>query len=168
MSNTPLKTILAIDDNGIILRKIKTMLQGEYEVIIATDGVSGIRKAIEKKPSVILLDYEMPDMNGKEAFEKILANEEIKHIPVIFLTAVSDRKRVSEVLGKLPAAYVLKPLDKDKLVERIENTLMMASLTSIDDISLEIDDDIQSDDSDSSSFDFGFDFDDDFSNFGEN
>ena len=83
----------------------------------------GIQKTIDQKPDIVLLDYEMPGMNGSSTFEMILQIDDIKDIPVVFLTSVSDAKRVKEVLEKHPAGYILKPPDKDVLIELIEGVL---------------------------------------------
>ncbi|MDO4513443.1 MAG: response regulator [Lachnospiraceae bacterium] len=117
------KYVLVVDDNATVLRSIKAMLEDKYEIALATNGEMGIQKAIDSLPDVILLDYEMPGMNGNATFETILQIDEIKRIPVIFLTGVSDRERVSKVLDKHPAGYTLKPPDKDKLIEQIETVL---------------------------------------------
>ena len=65
----------------------------------------------------------MPGMDGKRVFERILEMEYRKNTPVVFMTAVSDRKKIIEVLQHKPAGYVLKPPDKDKLMEKIEEVL---------------------------------------------
>lgn len=116
-------TVLVIDDSGIVLRSIKTMLQESYTVEIATNGEMGVQKAIDMQPDVILLDYEMPGMDGSATFQTLLQIESTKHIPVIFLTAVSDGKRVKEVIERHPAGYILKPPDKLKLIGAIEKVL---------------------------------------------
>ncbi len=117
------KYVLVVDDNAAVLRSIKAMLEERYEVALATNGEMGIQKAIDTQPDLILLDYEMPGMNGNATFETILQIDSIRMIPVIFLTGVSDRERVSQVLDKHPAGYTLKPPDKDKLIEQIESVL---------------------------------------------
>ena len=115
--------VLVIDDSPIVLRSIKGLLEYKYDVIIATNGEMGIQKTIDQKPDIVLLDYEMPGMNGSSTFEMILQIDDIKDIPVVFLTSVSDAKRVKEVLEKHPAGYILKPPDKDVLIELIEGVL---------------------------------------------
>ena len=115
--------VLVIDDSPIVLRSIKGLLEDKYDVIIATNGEMGIQKTIDQKPDIVLLDYEMPGMNGSSTFEMILQIDDIKDIPVVFLTSVSDAKRVKEVLEKHPAGYILKPPDKDVLIELIEGVL---------------------------------------------
>lgn len=69
---------------------------------------------------LILLDYEMPGMDGKATFEAILADEFAKDIPVVFLTSIADRKQIYAVLKSYPAGYILKPPDKEKLFSTIE------------------------------------------------
>lgn len=117
------KLILLIDDNAAALRTIKGMLEEKYDTILATSGEMGIQKAIDVQPDLILLDYEMPGMNGNATFEMLLQIDSIKHIPVIFLTGVSDGKRVMEVIDKHPAGYMLKPPEKETLIEQIEAVL---------------------------------------------
>lgn len=117
------KRVLIIDDSALVLRNLKALLSDRYEVVIATNGEMGIQKAVEKHPDIILLDYEMPGMNGKETFEKLAKNPITTKMPVIFLTSVSDGKKVLEILEMHPAGYVLKPPSGDKLVEKIEEVL---------------------------------------------
>ena len=65
------KRILVVDDSGILLRSVKTMLSDKYEVAVATDGKKAIERAKRRKPDLILLDYEMPVMDGKETLEEL-------------------------------------------------------------------------------------------------
>lgn len=117
------KLILLIDDNAAALRSIKGMLEENYDTVLATSGEMGIQKAIDIHPDLILLDYEMPGMNGNATFEMLLQIDSIKDIPVIFLTGVSDAKRVKEVIDKHPDGYMLKPPEKEKLIDQIEAVL---------------------------------------------
>lgn len=71
------KLILLIDDNAAALRSIKGMLEEKYDTILATSGEMGIQKAIDMQPDLILLDYEMPGMNGNATFEMLLQIEDV-------------------------------------------------------------------------------------------
>lgn len=114
------KTILLVDDNPIVLRNIKSMLDDRYRVMLANSGENAIKCVMQNKIDLVLLDYEMPDMDGKEVLDTMQKMEECVDIPVVFLTSVSDRRKICAVLLSNPAGYVLKPPDKNKLIEIIE------------------------------------------------
>ena len=69
---------------------------------------------------MILLDYEMPVENGPEVLMKIRENEELAKIPVIFLTGISETDKIKQALILKPQGYLLKPIDRTKLFETIE------------------------------------------------
>ena len=77
----------------------------------------------KKRPDLILLDYEMPEMNGREFLETIRFDADYFDIPVIFLTAIADKAHIAAVLELEPAGYFLKPMRKDKVLEKIEEIL---------------------------------------------
>ena len=115
--------ILVVDDNAMVLRNIKGILQNQYSVAVAPSGVHAFISIGKRTPDLILLDYEMPEMNGKEVLEKLQAEEEYADIPVIFLTSVDNKEIVLELLSLKPAGYILKPVDSMMLLERIENII---------------------------------------------
>lgn len=117
------KSILAVDDSGLLLRSVKAMLEKQYDVSVATSGMKAINQAKKKRPDIILLDYEMPEWDGKKTFEEILKDEELRDIKVIFLTAVADRTHIESVLRLLPSGYLLKPIEQTKLIDTIEKVL---------------------------------------------
>ena len=117
------KSILAVDDRGLLLRSVKAMLEKQYDVSVATSGMKAINQAKKKRPDIILLDYEMPEWDGKKTFEEILKDEELRDIKVIFLTAVADRTHIESVLRLLPSGYLLKPREQTKLIDTIEKVL---------------------------------------------
>lgn len=123
-ANQTRKCILAVDDSGIFLRSIKTMLDTQYDIIVANSGETAITQAKKKKPDLILLDYEMPGWDGKKTFEVIKEDEELKDIPVIFLTAVSDRMHISSVLALKPAGYLLKPVEQQRLLDTLQEVMI--------------------------------------------
>ena len=110
---------MIVDDSPLFLRNIKAMLEDYYEIILANSGEKALSQMKAKKPDLILMDYEMGGMSGKDTFEAMLSDEELKEIPVIFLTSVSKKDRVFDVLEKNPSGYVLKPVDRKYLLEEI-------------------------------------------------
>lgn len=117
------KRILVVDDNGTALRTMKAMLEEHYEVAVAISGAQAMTSIGKKRPDLILLDYEMPICDGKMTLEMIRAEDDLKNIPVIFLTAVNDRANIEAVLKLKPAGYILKPPIKDKLIAEMEKIL---------------------------------------------
>lgn len=115
--------IMVVDDSPLVVRNIKGMLEENYEVCVATSGEMALEHIPRKKPDLILLDYEMPGLNGKDTFERILSDESMKNIPVVFLTSVAEKRSILDVLVNQPAGYVLKPAKKERLIEVIKETL---------------------------------------------
>ena len=111
--------ILIVDDSAIFLRSIKDMLSDKYDIELANSGEKALKKIPIVEPDLVLMDYEMGGMSGKDTFEAMLADDFMKYIPVIFLTSVRQREKVFDVLEKRPAGYVLKPPDKKMLLEEI-------------------------------------------------
>ncbi len=118
-----MKKIMVVDDSSLVIRNVKHILEEKYQVSVATSGEKAIKLLPQKQPDLILLDYEMPGMTGKETYEHILEMPEYCDIPVIFLTSVSDKQRVIDILEKNPAGYILKPITGDALLEKIEAVL---------------------------------------------
>lgn len=117
------KKILVVDDNGILLRSVKTMLADDYDVAFATDGMMALDKAKKWGPDLILLDYEMPKMDGKETLEELRKDEAMKNIPVVFLTGVAEKESIAAVLKLKPQGYLLKPIEQTRMMETIETVL---------------------------------------------
>ncbi|MCR5452402.1 MAG: response regulator [Lachnospiraceae bacterium] len=117
------KTILVVDDNAGILRSIKSMLDEEYNVNVVTSGVKAVAMLGKKRPDLILLDYEMPVINGKQTLEMIRTEAEFQRIPVVFLTSVNAREQIQAVLSLNPNGYLLKPPVREKLLSTIKNII---------------------------------------------
>ncbi len=113
------KHILVVDDNVMMLKVIKEHLHDKYDVATAVSGRVALKFLERRTTDLILLDYLMPQENGTEVLEKLRANEATKDIPVIFLTGVTERKKIQEALVLKPQGYLLKPVDHDKLLEVI-------------------------------------------------
>ena len=117
------KKILVIDDSVILLRNIKTMLEDEYQVFTVTSGEKALKSISRIRPDVILLDYAMPNWDGKKTFEMLCEDEIGRNIPVIFLTSVSEKQQILDVLTLKPFGYILKPPSKDRITYEIRKAL---------------------------------------------
>lgn len=117
------KHILVVDDDFRMLKLIKRYLDDTYDIATAINGKVALKFLETKMTNLILLDYEMPGENGPAILEKLRANPATSSIPVIFLTGINDRKKIQQVLALKPQGYLLKPIDHDKLVHAIEETI---------------------------------------------
>ena len=109
-----------MDDDGTILRSIKAILEQKYDVSLVNSGLKALTSLGKDRPDLIILDYEMPKCDGRKTLEMIRGEEEFNNIPVIFLTGVSDPWHVRAVLELKPAGYILKPLNPQVLLDKID------------------------------------------------
>lgn len=117
------KHVLVVDDDPLMLKLIKEYLGDKYNVGTAISGKIAHKFLEAKSTNLILLDYEMPEENGFEVLTKIRDNEKLATIPVVFLTGVTDKLKLLEVLQLKPQGYLLKPIDKEKLLGTIEKLI---------------------------------------------
>ena len=101
--------VLIVEDDQLIQRMYATMFGiRKYEVAVASDGVEGLEKAKNFKPTVILLDIMMPLMNGFDTLDKLKADPSTKDIPVIMLSNLADDTDVQKALSKGAIKYIIK------------------------------------------------------------
>ena len=117
------KLVLVVDDSGLMLRNVKSLIESKYQVNVLTSGEKALVSMAKRRPDLILLDYDMPGWDGKQTFEKIRENPDYQDIPVVFLTGIAEKDRITSVLPLKPAGYILKPPDKEKLLEIIEENI---------------------------------------------
>jgi CheY-like chemotaxis protein len=112
--------ILAIDDDKFIIKVIIKSLQSDsISIRTANDGESGIAEAIRKTPDIILLDVEMPGINGYEVCVRLRENEQTKEIPIVFLSSHSSLRERMQGYEVGADDYLVKPFEKDHLLARI-------------------------------------------------
>ncbi|MDR2579881.1 MAG: response regulator [Fibromonadaceae bacterium] len=116
--------ILAVDDSPVLLDALDISI-GELckEFIVATSAEHAIKIVTEKLPDLVLLDIEMPRINGFELFEKLKELTAIARIPVIFLTSMEDKKIEAKALEIGAVDYITKPFDRTVLLHRINTHL---------------------------------------------
>lgn len=117
------KHILVVDDDPVMLRTIKHYLEEKYVVATAPSGKFAIKFISQRPTDLVLLDYEMPEVNGPEVFQAIKDSENAKNTPVVFLTGITDTQKIKTVLAMQPQGYLLKPVDYERLHETIESIL---------------------------------------------
>ena len=115
--------VLVVEDNNDVREYIKDALSEVYHVEEAANGEQGLRKAEQYIPDMIISDIMMPKMDGYEMTRQIKKDEKTSHIPVILLTAKSDKASKLEGLGLGADDYLIKPFDTAELLVRIKNLI---------------------------------------------
>lgn len=118
------KKILVVDDSGAMLRNVKGWLQDKYNVILANSGAMAIKYLAMDRPDLVLLDYEMPIVDGKQVLEMIRTETEFRDVPVIFLTSKNDRESIMKVMDLKPEGYLLKTMEPERIVNEVDKFFM--------------------------------------------
>ena len=119
-----MKKILVIEDNETNLYMMRFMLEeNNYQVVEARDGVEGVKLAASEEPDLILMDMQLPLLDGYEATKQIKTNEKIKHIPIIALTSYAMVGDKEKTLKAGCTGYIEKPINPETLMMEIEKYL---------------------------------------------
>lgn len=119
-----MKRILVVEDNDTNLYLMRFILQKNgYEVIEASDGLMAVNVAKEEKPDLILMDIQLPILDGYEATRKIRAIEETKDIPIIALTSFAMVGDKEKALNAGCNGYIAKPINPETFITEIEKYL---------------------------------------------
>lgn len=114
------RQILLVDDDADYLKLVSRWLSGQYRVVVVNSGVQAISFLSSNRPDLILLDYSMPVTSGPQVLKMIRSEKEMRDIPVFFLTGKDDSESVNRVLDLKPDGYILKSVDRNSLLERLE------------------------------------------------
>lgn len=118
------KIFIAVDDSGIILKTLEKLLGGTYEYHAFSKGMRALKYLKEEDtPDLIILDIEMPEIDGYEMLEMIREKEELKQVPVLFLTSNNDRQHVVKAISGGADDYALKPIDEEGFMEKVHSLL---------------------------------------------
>lgn len=120
--------ILVVDDEVATVSLLKDVLKLEgFDVVEAYDGLECLEKARSSPVDVILLDVNMPKLDGWEACRQLKATPQTQSIPVIFLSAYAQKHEVEKGLALGAVNYIAKPIDIAELIRIVRQTLGMDS-----------------------------------------
>jgi len=116
-----MKRVLVIEDNDINLYLMRTILEKlGHHVIEAQDGINGVKLAKMERPDLILMDIQLPGLDGYEATKKIRAMEETKDIPIIAITSYAMVGDKEKILAAGCTAYLEKPIKPKFFIEELK------------------------------------------------
>ncbi len=119
------KSILIVDDDATALRSMKSLLSSRYKILVANSGINAITILAKNHVDLVLLDFEMPIVNGPKVLEMIRSDPNSANIPVMFLTAKGDKRSIMEVLRFKPEKYLLKTMLPKDILDNIDEFFTM-------------------------------------------
>lgn len=118
------KKILVIEDDVLNMKLVKSLLQlKNYAVLEAETAETGIQLARRRKPDLILMDIQLPGMDGIEATKRILNDSDLKNIPVIAVSSFAMQSDIDKALKTGIKEYLTKPIDKKSFFNTIKKYL---------------------------------------------
>lgn len=130
MNTTDMKFLIA-DDFGTMRRIVRGLLKemGYHHADEAEDGAVALKMLKSGKYDFVLSDINMPTLNGFELLQAIKANEQLKHLPVLMMTAEARREDIALALQCGAAGYIVKPFTKAALEEKLQRVLLKVAAT---------------------------------------
>lgn len=117
------RKILAIDDSIIVLKQLQNILESRYSFQGVTSGINALKILDNERIDLVLLDLQMPVMDGFSVLTAIRQREKLKDLPVIILTMDGHKDKVVQGILSGVAGYVVKPVNSAQLLSRIEKCL---------------------------------------------
>ena len=117
------KKILAIDDSAIALKQLQNILEKKFDFVGVTSGLAGLKRLDTEEFDLVLLDIEMPVMDGFATRTSIRQREKLKDLPIIILTGTRHKDKVIRGITSGVHGYIVKPADSEQLVLKIETAL---------------------------------------------
>lgn len=117
------KRILAIDDSAIVIKQLQNILGQKYEFEGVTSGLAGLKRLDTVAFDLVLLDLEMPVMDGFATLASIRQRDNLKDLPIIILTGTRHKQKVIKGVTSGVAGYIVKPANSEQLIAKIETAL---------------------------------------------
>ncbi len=120
--------ILTIDDSKTIRNIVRKMFKGyDCEVLEAGNGIEGLAMAGKSLPDLIILDIDMPEMNGLEMLMHLRNNDKFMNTPVFMLTSKSKEKNVKVAMDLGVKAFIAKPFKREELLSKVNQAIDLGS-----------------------------------------
>lgn len=113
------RKIVAVDDSAIVLKTLEKVLGNRFELHSFSGGERALKFLKSKTPDLIILDIDMPEIDGYEMLKRIKEMEHLADVPVIFLTSNNDKSYVVKAVAGGAKDYCVKPIDEEILMEKV-------------------------------------------------
>ena len=117
------KRILIVDDDPAYAKVVRGWIGNAYQTNIVLNGTQAITFLVKNKVDLILLDYEMPVVDGTQVLQMLRQDPATEHIPVVFLTGNSKKEAVAKVMGLKPDGYILKSTTREELLKYLKSSI---------------------------------------------
>ena len=118
------KTILVVEDNKLNMKLVRGLIKiGKYHMLEAMDAETGIKLIREERPDLVLMDIQLPGMDGLSATEVIKADPDLKDIPIVALTSYAMQGDKEKALAAGCTGYIAKPIDTRQFLETVSQYL---------------------------------------------
>lgn len=126
------KKILIVDDDFASRRLVEQIIRSKFtcDISHAQDGSEGLQTMLREAPDLVILDMVMPFMNGMQVLETMKRSAKLSQIPVIACTAVGDTSVAKQIISYGVQHYIVKPIDKNTLVEKVSIFVETSDITS--------------------------------------
>jgi CheY-like chemotaxis protein len=112
--------LLIVDDEAVIIKILVSILKKQYQLGVAKNGVQALEYIEHNIPDLILLDLQMPEMDGFEVCSRLKADTRTKNIPIIFLSGMSKDEDTSQAQNMGVVDFIYKPFDAMEIMESIK------------------------------------------------
>ena len=118
------KTILVVEDNELNMKLFEDLLQAHgYRILTTKDGKEALRMAKEHRPDLVLMDIQLPEISGLEVTRLMKADPDIRHIPVVAVTAFAMKGDEEKIRQGGCEGYISKPISVSRFIETIQKFL---------------------------------------------
>jgi DNA-binding response OmpR family regulator len=124
--NAPPRVLVADDDDDILSMVQNALLPEHYDIVLARDGQEAVKVARDKTPDLILMDVEMPHMDGLEATRVLRTDDQTRHVPIIMLTSRVSERDILQGFEGGAHDYITKPFSIAHLRARVKTWLLRA------------------------------------------
>lgn len=115
------KKVLVVDGNDSVRQSMEGILGKDYNILLAKSGMSALRSIILDRPDLVLLDFDMPDCEGRQVLEMIRKEEDFAEIPVILTASKVDKDGLKDILSLKPAGYLLKNQSPENIKQSVDS-----------------------------------------------